>query len=219
MFALTHKVPLVNVRIVQNTTRARGGVKSESEVTDSTRTGEQLDTTSRIIRHVDHVTAVAKVDKAYQKVISTIKRFCRHTPLGWVCPEDKVGALETALMDAYQACADANDYAACAGSQRRVEAGIAYLQADWDDPGVIRLVYETVQERVSVLRANAESLPPGRLPEVRSDLLQLATMVGGPAREALEFAAKDVGRIQKARQDGRDPDFSMLDAAVQWFAV
>jgi hypothetical protein len=96
---------------------------------------------------------------------------------------------------------------------------IVYATVDWSDPSISRLVYETLAERTADQRALAESLPPGRLGEVKQELLLMATMVGGPAREALEFAARDIPKVKKAREEGKVPDYSMLDAAVSWFTV
>lgn len=219
MFALTHKVPLSARRIVIDTTRCSGGVTYQSETMRTDRMGEAVETESKVVKHTDHEKACERIDKARRKVVSVVKRHCKHSPLGWLCPEDRITALETDMQDALAACADANMYAELEGSARRVKPGLAYASADWSDQGVVSLVYEALAESVQAQADLARNLAPERLAEVKQELLKIATMVGGPARAALECAARDIQAIARARRDGKDPDYSVLDAAAGWFKL
>lgn len=219
MFAAMTKVPLAQSRIVINATRAKGGVRHESEKLNESRNGEAVETTSKVVKHVDHEKAVARVDQSVRRVIATVKKYCKSTPMGWVCPEDRVPAMESEMQNAFADCAQANAESAMYGSERRVHPSIVYAQVDWNDPSITRLVYETLAERVAEALSQATALPVERLSEVRQELLLISGMVGGPAREALEFAARDIPKIAKARRDGADPDLDMLKAAVSWFTV
>lgn len=219
MFSAMTKVPLARARIVINATRAKGGVRHESQKLSEARQGEQVEVTSKVTKHVDHEKAVLRVDQAVRRVIATVKKFCKSTPMGWVCPEDRVPALESELQSAFADCAQANSESQMYGSERRVQPSIVYAQVDWNDPSITKLVYETLAERVAETVDQAMVLPVERLTEIRQELLLISGMVGGPAREALEFAARDIPKIAKARRDGADPDLDMLKAAVSWFTV
>lgn len=219
MFALTHKVPLGSYRIVLDTTRCSGGVSYQSETLSTDRQGDAVETKSHVTKHVDHEKAVARIDQARRKVVNVVRKHCKISPLGWLCAESQIGALEQDMQGALADCADANMYAELQGSARRVKPGLAYAHADWSDQGVISLVYEALAESVKAQADLARTLDPLRLPEIKVELLKIARMVGGPARAALETAARDIQAIAKARRDGADPDYSVLDAAVEWFAL
>lgn len=213
------KVQLVNRRIVINATRATGGVSHTSEKVSETRNGEAVETHTRGTRNVDHDGAVKRIDQANRRVITTIKKHARHTPLGWIVPEDRVDAMESDLQEAYGACHDANRYAESEGSARRVQPAIAYASVDWNDPSLSRLVFDALAERVQAQVDLAKSLPVDRLAEVKAELLQIATLVSGPARQCLECAARDIHAIKRDRLAGKEPDLSVLEAAVGWFTL
>lgn len=213
------KVPLASCRVVIDMTRCSGGVSHESIKLREDRNGESVETESKVTRHVDHEKAVGKIDQARRKVISVIKKHCKHTPVGYICPDDRIPALESDMQEALAACHNANQYAEIEGSARRIRPGMTYATVDWNDPGVTTAVFETLAERVQVQVDLCLTLPVERLPEVRGELLQIASVVSGPARAALEFAAKDVGAIQRARREGKEPDMSVMEAAAQWFRV
>jgi hypothetical protein len=205
--------------VVIDMTRCSGGVTHESIKLNESRNGDSVETESKIIKHVDHERAVAKIAQARSKVIGVIKKHCKHTPVGYICPEGRITRLESDLQAALAACADANQFAEIEGSARRIRPGITYATVDWNDPSVTTAVFESLAEKVQAQLDLAKSLPVERLSEVKQELLQISTVVSGPARTALEYAARDIPAIMKARKDGADPDYSVLEAAVQWFRV